>query len=219
MTLRSLWNSLQQTIDKYRKNGLLCGEHLTVLAASKGQPPSRLIEAIEAGIRDFGENRVQEAEDKWPPLKQRTSDLRLHLIGPLQTNKVKQAVSLFDVLQTVDRPELADALAKEMGKTGKRPACFIQVNTGKEPQKAGVIPEEADALIAYCRTLHLPLVGLMAIPPAGQPPAPHFALLKTMADRHGLKELSMGMSDDYETAIRMGSTCIRLGRALFGERA
>jgi len=145
----------------------------------------------------------------------------LHLIGPLQTNKVKQALALFDVIQTIDRPKLADAIAgiRDSGFWIHDKRFFIQVNIGKEPQKAGVMPEEADALIAYCKsTLQLPVVGLMCVPPNHQPSAPHFAMLREMALRNGLKELSMGMSDDYETAVRMGSTCVRLGRVLFGER-
>lgn len=187
------------------------------------------------GVIDFGENRVQDAHDKWPEIRKVYPYVRLHLIGPLQTNKVKQALELFDVIQTIDRPKLALAIAKELEMwrdgdvekckistaphipTSPHPQFFIQINTGKEPQKAGVIPEEADALIEYCQnTLKLPVIGLMCVPPHGQPPAPHFALLGQIAKRHDLKELSMGMSEDFETAIRMGSTCVRIGRALFG---
>jgi PLP dependent protein len=193
------------------------------LAASKGQPAPLIIKAIEAGITDFGENRVQDACDKWPALRQAYPRLRLHLIGPLQTNKVKQALELFDVVQTIDRPKLAEAIAKIRDAGRSRLAArhfYIQVNTGKEPQKAGVIPEEADALIDYCqKRLQLPIAGLMCVPPHNQPPVPHFALLQQMARRHGLPELSMGMSDDFETAIRMGSTCVRIGRALFGDKS
>ncbi len=197
-----------------------------MLAASKGQPASGIIEAIKAGLTDFGENRVQDAYDKWQPIRQAYPHIRLHLIGPLQTNKVKQALELFDVIQTIDRPKLADAIARcgdvEMvqEKQSKSPhRFFIQVNTGKEPQKAGIMPEEADALIEYCtKELRLPVSGLMCVPPHQQPPAPHFALLRAIAQKNGLKELSMGMSNDFETAVRMGSTCVRIGRALFGER-
>ncbi|MGB1539374.1 MAG: YggS family pyridoxal phosphate-dependent enzyme, partial [Rickettsiales bacterium] len=146
-------------------------------------------------------------------------DCELHLIGPLQTNKVKEAIALFDVIQTVDRVKLADALADAFAKSGKHLPCFIQVNTGEEPQKAGIPPQEADAFIRYCvETLHLPVKGLMCVPPAGDNPAPHFGLLRQIAERHGLPELSMGMSGDFETAIRFGATYIRLGTALFGER-
>lgn len=191
---------------------------VTLLAASKSQPVEKILEAWGAGIRDFGENRVQEAEAKFIGLRNNHS-MRLHLIGPLQSNKAREAVELFDVIHTVDRKSLADALATAMEKTGKRPECYIQVNTGKEPQKSGVIPEEASALIEYCISqLKLPITGLMCVPPVDQPPAPHFALLRKIAERHGFKQLSMGMSDDFETAIRMGSTCVRLGRSLFGER-
>ena len=196
-----------------KNNGLLP----TILGASKGQPVTIIEEAIAAGITDFGENRVQEAEEKWPSLKAKHPNIRLHLIGPLQTNKVKQALALFDVIQTIDRPKLAEAIADELQHSAHR--FFIQVNIGKEPQKAGVMPEEADAFIDYCKnTLRLPVIGLMCIPPNHQPPSPHFAMLRIIAQRHNLTELSMGMSDDYELAVRMGSTCVRLGRALFGER-
>jgi pyridoxal phosphate enzyme (YggS family) len=196
-----------------------------VLAASKGQPEEKIIAAIGMGITDFGENRVQEAEDKWPRIRQRFPGVRLHLIGPLQTNKAKQALALFDVIQTVDRAKLADSIAHELAKAPPRPPgahpyrFLIQVNIGKEPQKAGVMPEEADRLVDYCRGLNLPVTGLMCIPPHDHPPAPYFALLGEMAKRNGLAELSMGMSEDFETAVRMGATCVRLGRILFGERA
>ncbi len=228
MPLADTIGILQAHIKKICKNSPLSKNPVTLLAASKGQPAPLIIEAIEAGLADFGENRVQEAGDKWGALRKAYPQLRLHLIGPLQTNKVKQALALFDVIQTIDRPKVAEVLSAELrvlsNKNTQHSALktqhfFIQVNTGKEPQKAGVIPEEADALIDYCKTqLRLPIVGLMCIPPTGQPPAPHFALLRQIADRHGLRELSMGMSDDFETAVRMGSTCVRLGRAIFGER-
>jgi PLP dependent protein len=220
MTLSERLYKINQSIDKLGKNGAFSTKRPTLLAASKGQGEAIIEEAINAGITHFGENRVQEAEGKWEAIKSRYSGITLHLIGPLQTNKVADAVNLFDVIQTLDRPKLADALATTMAKTGKALPCFIQVNTGKEPQKAGVMPAEADAFIDYCiKEKRLPVIGLMCIPPDNQPPAPHFALLKTIAQRHGLKELSMGMSNDYETAIRMGATIIRLGRVLFGERA
>jgi pyridoxal phosphate enzyme (YggS family) len=219
MTLRERLHKINQSIEKYTEKPLSGGHRPSLLAASKGQEEAIIEEAIAAGITHFGENRVQEAQGKWETIKSRHPDVTLHLIGPLQTNKVADAVALFDIIQTLDRPKLADALAATMAKSGKKLPCFIQVNTGNEPQKAGVTPEEADAFINYCiKDCGLLVRGLMCIPPEGQPPAPHFALLKTIADRHGIKELSMGMSNDYETAIRMGATIIRLGRVLFGER-
>jgi len=162
---------------------------------------------------------VQEAQAKYPALRAAHPDLVLHLIGPLQTNKVKEAVALFDVIETVDRPKLAEALAREMERTGRRLRCLVQVNTGEEPQKAGVLPVVADAFIAECRERwRLPIVGLMCIPPLDQEPSPHFALLREIARRHQLPELSMGMSADYEIAIRLGATHVRVGTAIFGER-
>jgi pyridoxal phosphate enzyme (YggS family) len=167
----------------------------------------------------FGENRVQEAEEKFPALKAAYPDIELHLIGPLQTNKARDAVALFDVVQSVDRERLAATLAKEMARAGRRPDCYIQVNTGEEPQKAGVLPGDVDAFVAACRDAHkLPVVGLMCIPPLDEEPALHFALLAKMAARNGLAKISMGMSADYETAIRLGATHVRVGTALFGER-
>jgi pyridoxal phosphate enzyme (YggS family) len=175
--------------------------------------------ALAAGQRVFGENRVQEAMGKYPALRAAHPDLDLHLIGPLQTNKVKEAVATFDAIHTLDRPKLAAALAAEFARTGKRPALFVQVNTGSEPQKAGVLPEAADAFIAECRDVHgLAIAGLMCIPPAADPPAPHFAFLGEIAKRNGLAELSMGMSGDFETALALGATHIRVGSAIFGTR-
>ncbi|HEX2760115.1 MAG TPA: YggS family pyridoxal phosphate-dependent enzyme, partial [Rhizomicrobium sp.] len=171
------------------------------------------------GQRLFGENRVQEAQGKFPQLKAEFPDLVLHLIGPLQTNKVKDAASLFDAIQTLDRARLADALAAERDKSGKCPALFMQVNTGEEPQKAGVLPAETEALIAYARKLELPLVGLMCIPPVEDDVAPHFAFLAKLAKENGLSELSMGMSGDFEMAIRFGATHVRVGSAIFGARS
>lgn len=209
---------LRAEITEIAESAALAAPPVTVLAACKGQPVSVIEAAIAEGILDFGENKVQEAQGKWPVLRQRHPHVRLHMIGPLQTNKTVAAVELFDVIQTLDRPKLAEALAKAMQESGRSVSCYIQVNTGKEPQKAGVFPEEADALIRYCRErLALPVVGIMGIPPHHQPPAPHFALLRSIALRHGLTELSMGMSEDYRVAIRMGSTCVRIGRALFAE--
>ncbi len=190
-----------------------------LVAVSKTQPADAVAAALGAGHRLFGENRVQEAAQKYPALRARWPDLRLHLIGPLQTNKVRDAVALFDAIETVDRPRLAESLAREMERQGKRPACFIEVNTGEEPQKSGVLPSDADQFIALCRDrLALPLAGLMCIPPEAEEPAPHFALLREIARRNGLGELSMGMSADFEIAIRFGATLVRVGTAIFGAR-
>jgi pyridoxal phosphate enzyme (YggS family) len=192
---------------------------VTLVAVSKTQGADRVRELLEAGQRVFGENRVQEAEEKFPTLKAAYPDLELHLIGPLQTNKAREAVALFDVIQSVDRERLAATLAKEMARAGRRPDCYVQVNTGEEPQKAGVMPRDVDAFVASCRDTHkLPVVGLMCIPPVGEEPALHFALLAKMAARNGLPKISMGMSADYETAIRLGATHVRVGTALFGTR-
>ena len=194
-------------------------DDVTLIAVSKMHPAAAITSAIAAGHLVFGENRVQEAKAKWPSLKAATPDIELHLIGPLQTNKVRDAVALFDVIQTVDRPKLARALAAEMAKTGRRPGIFIEINTGEEPQKAGVMPEAADALIALCRDeLDLAPAGLMCIPPQGEEPSLHFALLRDIARRSGLAGLSMGMSDDFETAVRFGATHVRVGTAIFGPR-
>ena len=192
---------------------------VALVAVSKTHPTQRILPLLKAGHRLFGENRVQEAQDKWPALKAQFPDLRLHLIGPLQTNKVREAVALFDVIETVDRDKLAEVLAKEMARSGKRPDCLIQVNTGSEPQKAGVLPGEADAFItACCDRWALPVIGLMCIPPAEENPATHFALLAEIAGRHGLNTLSMGMSGDYPQAIHHGATHVRVGTAIFGAR-
>jgi len=192
---------------------------VTLVAVSKTHGADRVRELLDAGQRVFGENRVQEAEEKFPALKAAYPDLALHLIGPLQTNKAREAVALFDVIQSVDRERLAATLAKEMTRAGRRPDCYIQVNTGEEPQKAGVLPAELDAFVASCRDTHkLPIVGLMCIPPVDEEPALHFGLLAKMAARNGLARISMGMSADYETAIRLGATHVRVGTALFGHR-
>ena len=193
-----------------------------LVAVSKVQPAKAVEEALAAGQTTFGENRVQEAKEKFPPLRDRFAALRLHLIGPLQTNKVKDAFALFDVIETLDRPKLAKAIAREAEKKGRCPTCFIQVNTGEEPQKAGVLPLEADAFIAECRALGLPVTGLMCIPPVDEEPALHFAFLREIAQRNALPgqalALSMGMSGDYETAIRFGATHVRVGTGVFGPR-
>jgi len=192
---------------------------VTLVAVSKLQPAERIEAVLAAGHRVFGENRVQEAVARWPALRERYGDVELHLVGPLQTNKVRQAVELFDVIGAVDRPKLARKLAEVFAATGRALPCYIQVNTGEEPQKAGVLPAAADAFIAECRDAHgLPVAGLMSIPPLGEAPAQHFALLKDIAERNGLAGLSMGMSDDFETAIALGATIVRIGSALFGAR-
>lgn len=192
---------------------------VTLVAVSKTHGADRVRELLDVGHRVFGENRVQEAEAKFPELKAAYPDLELHLIGPLQTNKARDAVALFDVIQSVDRDRLAAALVKEMEKLGRRPACYIQVNTGEEPQKAGILPKDLDTFVALCRDQYkLPVVGLMCIPPVDEEPALHFALLAKMAARNGLTKLSMGMSADYETAVRLGATHVRVGSALFGAR-
>lgn len=192
---------------------------ITLIAVTKTFAVSFIEAAYLAGQRIFGENRVQESEAKWPEFRKSHADTELHLIGPLQTNKVAAAAALFDVIETVDRPRLANALAKQAAKTGHTPDLYIQVNTGEEAQKAGLPPKEADAFIRLCRDkLKLPVIGLMCIPPQDEPPAPHFALLKKIADRNDLENLSMGMSADFDTAIAFGATHIRLGTVLFGER-
>ena len=194
-------------------------ESVTLVAVSKTKSASAVRAVVEAGQRVFGENRVQEAQSKFPAIKSDHADLELHLIGPLQTNKVKEAVALFDVIESLDRPKLARALAKEMAKSGRRPACLIQVNTGEEPQKAGVLPGDLEDLLRLSRDeLDLPVQGLMCIPPQDEEPALHFSLLARLAKRHGLPLLSMGMSADFETAIQFGATHVRVGSAVFGAR-
>jgi pyridoxal phosphate enzyme (YggS family) len=192
---------------------------VTLVAVSKAQPDARVLAALGAGQRVFGENYVQEAKARWPALKRDHPDVVLHMIGPIQTNKARDVVALFDVIETVDRSKLAQALAKEMARLGRGPACLIEVNTGEEPQKAGVLPAAADVFIKECRDeLGLPVVGLMAIPPEGEEPSLHFALLADLALRNGLTQLSIGMSADYEIAVQFGATYVRVGSAIFGER-
>ena len=192
---------------------------VTLVCVSKTYPAEHLLPALDAGERVFGENRVQEAQGKWPQLRERYAGLDLHLIGPLQTNKAADAVAIFDTIETVDRPKIARALADATRKVGRCPRLFLQVNTGAEPQKAGVLPEEADAFVASCRGEYgLSVDGLMCIPPIDDQAAPHFALLATIAARNGITGLSMGMSADYELAIPLGATHVRVGSAIFGAR-
>lgn len=190
-----------------------------LVAVSKTVPAPLIEEAIAAGQRRFGENRVQEAHAKWPALKDRHPGIELHLIGPLQSNKAREAVALFDVIETLDRPKLARALAEEMARTGRLPRLFVQINTGEETQKAGVAPGETEGFVALCRdTFGLLIEGLMCIPPLDEEPAMHFALLAKLAERLGITELSMGMSGDFARAIQFGATYVRIGTAIFGER-
>ncbi|MGA2124510.1 MAG: YggS family pyridoxal phosphate-dependent enzyme [Xanthobacteraceae bacterium] len=193
---------------------------VTLVAVSKTIAADAVEPVIAAGHRVFGENRVQEAKAKWPPLAARFPDLELHLIGPLQTNKVREAVALFDAIHSVDRPGLCEALARELARQPRRPKLLVQVNTGAEPQKAGVLPGDTDGFLASCRDAHgLDIVGLMCIPPVNEPPAPHFALLAKIAARNELTLLSMGMSSDFALAIELGATHVRVGTAIFGARA
>lgn len=194
-------------------------EAVTLVAVSKTHPAEAVAAALKAGQKVFGENRVQEAQGKFPELKAQHPDIELHLIGPLQSNKAREAVALFDAIESVDREKLARALADEMQKQQRRPRLFIQVNIGEEPQKAGIAPAQIDAFVKLCRDeLQLAIDGLMCIPPADKHPAPYFALLREMAKRNGLPQLSMGMSGDYETAIQFGATHVRIGTAIFGAR-
>jgi pyridoxal phosphate enzyme (YggS family) len=192
---------------------------VTLVAVSKTVPPAAIATAMAAGQQVFGENRVQEAERKWTAIKPYAADVELHLIGPLQSNKVKDAIRLFDVIHSVDRTSLVAALAKAFATQPRRPRLLVQINTGREPQKAGVAPESADAFLALCRQHYgLTIAGLMCIPPLGHPPEPHFALLARIAARNGLNLLSMGMSADFVQAIALGATHVRIGTAIFGDR-
>lgn len=191
---------------------------VNLIAVSKMQPDERVAAVLDQGHRYFGENRVQEATGKWPAFRERYDNIQVDLIGPLQTNKARQAMALFQSIHTVDRPKLANTIARLAQETGACPSLFVQVNTGAEPQKAGVRPENTDEFVATCRGLELPVVGLMCIPPVEEEPSLHFALLKKLADRNGLSKLSMGMSGDFESAIAFGATHIRVGSAIFGDR-
>ncbi|MDB5597760.1 MAG: YggS family pyridoxal phosphate-dependent enzyme [Hyphomicrobiales bacterium] len=192
---------------------------VTLVCVTKGQDLEAIRPVLTAGERVFGENRVQEAQRKWPTLRTEFEGIELHLIGPLQTNKVREAVSLFNVIETLDRPKLAEALASEFQSGRPKPELYVQVNTGREPQKAGVAPEEVDGFLTFCRTIcNLEISGLMCIPPMGQQVSPHFALLSLLAARNDITRLSMGMSADYELGIQLGATHVRVGSAIFGER-
>jgi pyridoxal phosphate enzyme (YggS family) len=193
-------------------------DSIELIAISKTHPAEAITPLIEAGQRSFGENRVQEAQGKWPALKAATPDIRLHLVGQLQSNKADDAVALFDAIHSLDRPSLAEALAKAIAKAGRVPTLFVQVNIGDEEQKGGCAIGDLPALLARCRTLGLTIAGLMCVPPADTEAAPYFALLAKLAKESGLGELSMGMSSDYETAAMLGATCVRVGSALFGAR-
>ena len=213
---------LLEVKNKIRKAAKTVGrdpDQVELIAVSKQQPEARIDSALEAGLRIFGENRVQEAQERWLSRRAHYPDLELHLIGPLQSNKAGDAVALFDIIHTLDRPKIAKVVKQEMDKQNRQLTCFIQVNTGEEPQKAGVTPAEAADFLAYCHTdIGLNICGLMCIPPIGEEAAMHFALLKNLADRLALPQLSMGMSGDFEEAIRFGATHIRLGSVLFGSR-
>jgi pyridoxal phosphate enzyme (YggS family) len=211
-------NKIEKSCVRAKKKIREAGD-VNLVAVSKKQSLGRIQAMLDCGQRLYGENRVQEAHAHWDDLRPKYPQLILHLIGPLQTNKVKDAVALFDVIETLDRPKLAKALAAEMKKQNKFLPCFIQVNTGEEPQKAGIIPNELPEFLTFCGDEGLNIIGLMCIPPVSEPSALHFAFLKKLADQNGLKELSMGMSNDFEKAVPLGATYIRVGSALFGERA
>lgn len=213
------WSAVRERIARAARDSGRDPASVELVAVSKTYGPEAIAPVIAAGQRMFGENRVQEAKAKWPALKAETSGVQLHLIGPLQSNKARDAIDLFDVIETVDRPRIAEALASEIQRAGRAPGLFVQVNTGAEPQKAGVLPDDADAFIARCRALQLGISGLMCIPPIDQQVSPHFALLATIAKRNGVSDLSMGMSADFELAIQLGATHVRVGSAIFGARA
>ncbi|HEU4987240.1 MAG TPA: YggS family pyridoxal phosphate-dependent enzyme [Rhizobiaceae bacterium] len=211
--------AVKQAIGQAEKAAGRPADAVGLVAVSKTFAADEIRPVLEAGHRVFGENRVQEAQGKWPALKEAFPDIELHLIGPLQSNKAKEAVALFDIIETVDREKIAAALAAEMKKQGRNLRLYVQVNTGLEPQKAGIDPRETAAFIARCREVHgLAIEGLMCIPPFEENPGPHFALLAKLAREAGLEKLSMGMSGDYETAIAFGATSVRVGSAIFGQR-
>lgn len=211
--------AIQHRIDEALTSAVPRQPNVTLVAVSKTFPAEAIVPVIEAGQRVFGENRVQEAQGKWPDLKARYPDIELHLIGPLQSNKAADAVALFDVIESIDRPKIARAIAEEIKKQGRQPELYVQVNTGEEPQKAGVAPDETVAFVEMCReALGLEISGLMCIPPVDEEPAIHFALLDKLAKDCGVPWRSMGMSDDFETAIAFGATHVRVGSAIFGHR-
>ena len=214
MTLNVIHTKIEQA---EKSSGRAIGS-TQLIAVSKVQPNERVLNVLEQGHTIFGENKVQEAQGKWPTFRENFPKSKVHLIGPLQSNKVKQAVELFDAIHTLDRLKLAQKLSNEIQSQGKAPAMFIQVNTGEEEQKSGIIPSDADQFIADCISLDLPIKGLMVIPPINEEPSLHFGLLRKIAQRNGLEGLSMGMSGDFESAIAMGATHIRVGSAIFGER-
>jgi pyridoxal phosphate enzyme (YggS family) len=211
--------NIRDGIDRAARMARRSPNAVTLIAVSKTQPVEAITSLIAAGQRDFGENRVQEAQAKWPDLRRANPDLKLHLVGQLQSNKAEEAAQLFDLIHSVDRASLVSSLARAMAKVGRRPDCFVQVNIGDEPQKGGCATADLPALIEAGRAVNLPVVGLMCIPPAGIEPAPYFALLGKLARCHGLPALSMGMSADYETAVAIGATHVRVGTSLFGERS
>lgn len=213
------YRAVSETLALSAKDAERAPENVTLVAVTKTHEAEKIRPLLKAGHRTFGENRVQEAEKKWPALKAEFPDVCLHLIGGLQTNKAKEAVALFDVIESIDRPELAEKLAAEMKRQNRFLPCFVQVNTGEEPQKSGIAPKDAVAFVKECREKYgLNIIGLMCIPPVDDEPAPHFAFLKKLAREAGVKELSMGMSDDYFFAVQQGATFVRVGSAIFGER-
>lgn len=209
---------ITERVKEAEKNANRVQGSVHLIAVSKVQPNARVEAVLEQGHRCFGENRVQEAASKWPEFRERFEGIDLHLIGPLQSNKARQAFGLFQTIHTLDRPKLANGFARLAQELGHCPSLFIQVNTGEEPQKAGILPHDADAFVKDCRALDLPIVGLMSIPPIDEEPSLHFALLAKIAERNGLAGLSMGMSGDFETAIAFGATHVRVGSAIFGAR-
>jgi len=211
-------NVINSKIEKAEKSSSRAIGSTQLIAVSKVQPNERVLNVLEKGHTVFGENKVQEALSKWPMFRENFSNIKVHLIGPLQSNKAKQAIELFDTIHTVDRMKLAQKLSNEIQAQGKAPEMFIQINTGEEEQKSGVIPSEADQFISDCMSLDLPIKGLMVIPPIHEEPSLHFGLLRKIAHRNGLTGLSMGMSSDFESAIAMGATHVRVGSAIFGER-
>lgn len=211
-------HQVRKKIDKVAAAHGRRGTDVHLVAVSKKQPMERIVEVLNAGHRLFGENRVQDAAATWTGLKKEYPDIRLHLIGPLQSNKVRDAVALFDVIETIDRPSIAEELSREMKRQQRPLPCFIQVNTGEEEQKAGVVPAELPALVSLCRELNLNVCGLMCIPPEDEPPALHFAFLKKLSARYTLADLSMGMSGDFELAVPLGATYVRVGTGIFGAR-